>query len=102
MNAPTNPPSPLYIWLGTDPLGTPPDTEIEDVPGVSDLQLLGEALAGGRFGTIIPAKIALSPHRSPSASGYRSVDVARLLRDLQIPHRRCYELLPRGPAESEG
>ncbi|HET7035500.1 MAG TPA: hypothetical protein VFI42_07460 [Thermomicrobiaceae bacterium] len=98
MNAPI---SPLYIWLGTDPLGAPPDTEIEDIPGVSDLQLLGEALAAGHFGTIIPAKIALSTHREPNPSGYRSVDVARLLRDLQIPHRRCYELLPREPSKSD-
>ena len=92
---------PLFIWLGTDPQAAPPDTEIEDLPGVSDLQLLGEALATGRFGTIIPAKIALSPHRSPNATGFRSVDVARLLRDFQIPHRRCYQLLPRGGEPTE-
>lgn len=89
----SDPTSPLYVWLGTDPLGAPPDVEIEDVPGVSDLQLLGEALATGRFGTVVPAKIALSPHRAPNPTGVRSVDVARLLRDFKIPHRRCYELL---------
>ena len=86
----------LYVWLGTDPLGMPPDDQIEDIPGVSDLQLLGEALAAGRFGSVVPAKIAIATHREPNPTSVRSVDVARLLRDFQIPHRRCYQLLPRG------
>jgi hypothetical protein len=84
---------PLFVWLGTEPLAAPPDTEIEDVPGVSDLQLLGEALLAGRFGLVVPAKMAVSAHREPGSSGYKSVDVARLLRDFKIPHRRCYELV---------
>lgn len=83
----------LYVWLGSEPLATPPDSQIEDVPGVSDLQLLGEALLAGRFGTVVPAKIAISPHQQPSSTGFRAVEVSRLLRDFKIPHRRCYELL---------
>jgi hypothetical protein len=91
---------PLYVWLGTGPLAAPPDTAIDDVPGVSDLQLLGEALLAGRFGKFLPARIAVSAHREPGPTGYRAVDVARLLRDFKIPHRRCYELLlPAAEAE---
>ena len=96
-----SPHPPLYVWLGTEPLAAPPDTEIEDVPGVSDLQLLGEALLAGRLGTVVPAKIAVSAHREPGPTGYRAVDVSRLLRDFKIPHRRCYELLLSGEAETD-
>lgn len=83
----------LYIWLHGDPRVSEPDTQIEDVPGESDLALLAMAIAGGRLGRILPSRIATSPHRAPGPSGFRSVDVSRLMRDHQIPHRRCYEVL---------
>lgn len=89
-----NPPPPLYVWLGNDPLATPADTTIDDPPGVSDLQLLAEAIVEGRLGQFLPIRIAISSHERPSSSGYRSVDVARLLRDHRIPHRRRIEVLP--------
>ena len=84
---------PLYIWLGTDPLAAPPDVAIEDVPGISDLQLIADAIRSGRFGRMMPTKLAYSPHERPQPNGYRSVDVARLLRDYAIPYRARYELL---------
>ncbi len=98
------PARPLYVWLGRDPLAAPPDTAIEDVPGVSDLELLTEAIVAGRLGRYLPARIAISPHERPGPTGYRSVDVARLLRDSQIPHRKMYEILgpPGGAAPPEG
>jgi hypothetical protein len=83
----------LYIWTRGDPQVTEPDLQIEDEPGVSDLELLARAIAGGRLGRVIPARVATSPHRAPGPTGFRSVDVSRLLRDHQIPHRRCYEVL---------
>lgn len=88
------PPAPsLYIWLHGDPQVSDPDTEIEDLPGVSDLQLLAHAIAAGRLGRYLPSRVATSPHRSPGPTGFRSVDVSRLMRDYQIPHRRCYEVV---------
>jgi len=83
----------LYIWLHGDPRVSEPDTEIEDLPGVSDLELLAQAIAAGRLGRFVPSRVATSPHRSPGPTGFRSVDVSRLMRDYQIPHRRCYEVL---------
>ena len=67
--------------------------QIEDVPGVSDLELLARAIADGRLGRFLPSRVATSPHRSPGPTGFRSIDVSRLMRDHQIPHRRCYEVL---------
>lgn len=83
----------LYIWLGGDPRVSEPDTQIDDIPGVSDLELLARAIASGRLGRILPSRVSTSPHRSPGPTGFRSVDVSRLMRDHQIPHRRCYEVL---------
>lgn len=83
----------LYIWLDGDPVATPPDTAIEDVPGVSDLTLVAEAIAAGRLGRYLPAKLSISPHERPSFSGYRRIDVGKLLRDRQIPHRQRFEVL---------
>ena len=83
----------LYIWLGSDPISHEPDAHIEDLPGVSDLVLLATAIASGRLGRFLPTRIATSPHQTPDPSGFRSVDVARLLREYHIPHQRCYELL---------
>lgn len=83
----------LYIWTQGDPRVSEPDLQIEDLPGVSDLELLATAIAAGRLGRIIPSRVGTSPHRSPGPTGFRMVDVSRLLRDHQIPHRRCYEVL---------
>lgn len=87
---------PLYVWLDSDPRVEPPDTEIEDVPGVPDLELLVAAILEGRFGSLLPARIAISPHRTPtSPTALRRIDVGRLLRDRGIPHRQRFEILPR-------
>lgn len=94
MSEPSDEPAPaLYVWLGSDPVSSVPDTQIDDLPGVSDLVLLATAIAGGRLGRYLPTRVATSPHRTPSPSSFRSVDVARLLREYHIPHQRCYELL---------
>ncbi len=84
----------LYIWLDADPLVQPPDVAIEDIPGVSDLQLLARAIVEGRLGRLLPPKIAISTHEHPNFNGYRSIDVARLLQDYQIAHRRRFEIFP--------
>src|SRR6185437_14007814 len=86
----------LYIWLGSDPVSSEPDAQIEDLPGVSDLVLLATAIAEGRLGRFLPTRIATSPHQTPNPSNFRSVDIARLLREYRIPHQRCYELLLEG------
>lgn len=94
----------LYIWLQGDPRVSEPDAQIEDVPEVSDLELLAMAIATGRLGRFVPSRVATSPHRSPGPTGFRSVDVSRLMRDHQIPHRRCYEVLleqVQRPADAE-
>ncbi len=83
----------LYIWLHGDPRVSEPDMHIEDHPGVSDLELLASAIAAGRLGRYLPSRVATSPHHSPGPTGFRSVDVSRLMRDYQIPHRRCYEVM---------
>ena len=94
----------LYVWLGSDPVSSNPDTQIEDLPGVSDLVLLATAIASGRLGRFLPARVATSSHPTPNPSNFRSVDVARLLREYHIPHQRCYELLleaqPEAPSQS--
>lgn len=88
----------LYIWLDSDPLAHPPDRTIEDVPGRADLDLVAEALATGRLGTLLPTKLAISPHRRPETpAGYRTVDLSRLLRDYRIPYRVRFELTGRSP-----
>jgi len=90
----------LYIWLGSDAISSKPDAQIEDLPGVSDLVLLATAIANGRLGRFLPTRVAISPHETPNPSGFRSVDVARLLREYHIPHQRCYELLLDGRSEA--
>lgn len=93
-----SPAPPLYVWFSGEPHGGQPDAEIDDTPGVPDLELLAIAVAEGRLGRYIAPKLAISPHRDPGPTGYRSVDVARLLREYQIPHRRRYEILSPGQA----
>ncbi|GBD16710.1 hypothetical protein HRbin26_01613 [bacterium HR26] len=99
----------LYIWLDSDPLAHPPDRAIEDVPGQADLDLLAKAIAAGRLGTLLPPKLAISPHRRPETpGGYRSIDLGKLLRDYRIPYRVRFELTgqaplgsPRGAADNQ-
>lgn len=92
---------PLYVWLDSDPRVEPPDAEIEDVPGVPDLELLVAAILDGRFGPLLPARMAISPHRTPtSPNALRRIDVGRLLRDRGIPHRQRFEIRRR-PADAE-
>ena len=88
----------IWIWLDADPLVQPPDVAIEDIPGVSDLQLLARAIAEGRLGRLLPPKLAISTHERPNFNGYRSVDVVRLLQDYQIAHRRRFEIFPIDPS----
>jgi hypothetical protein len=83
----------LYIWFSGDPHSGEPDAAIEDTPGVSDLVLVAHAAAEGRLGRYLPPKLAISPHREPGPTGFRAIDVSRLLREYQIPHRRRYEIL---------
>lgn len=83
----------LFIWLGRPPGAFEPDKEIEDVPGTADLDLLTAAIMDGELGTILPAKIYMSTHRSPELSrSIRTIDVGKLLRDIGVDHRRCYEI----------
>lgn len=91
----------LYIWLDGDPLVHPPDRSIEDVPGRADLDLLAEAIAAGRLGTLLPPKLAISPNWRPETpGGYRSIDLGKLLRDYRIPYRVRFELTGRPPLGS--
>ncbi|MDI3339147.1 MAG: hypothetical protein QJR03_01305 [Sphaerobacter sp.] len=88
---------PLYVWLDADPRVEPPDTAIEDVPGVPDLDLVVAAIVDGRLGPLLPARIAVSPTPQPGSPRVRHIDVGRLLRDRGIPHRQRFEVL-RPPA----
>lgn len=84
---------PLYIWLGRAPGAFDPDMEIEDVPGTADLDLLTAAIMDGKLGTILPSRIYMSTHQSPELSrSIRTVDVGKLLRDIGVDHKRCYEI----------
>jgi hypothetical protein len=83
----------LYIWLGRPPDAFEPDLEIEDIPGTADLDLLTSVIMDGTLGTILPAKIFMSTHRSPEQSrSVRTIDVGKLLREIGVEHRRCYEI----------
>ncbi|MCS7049986.1 MAG: hypothetical protein NZL87_00050 [Thermomicrobium sp.] len=92
----------LYIWLDRDPFSGPPDLAIEDTPGRADLDLLAEAIKAGRLGRYLPTKIAVSPHEVPRLpTGYRSINVANLLRHYRVPHRTRYEVLSAQPAPDQ-
>lgn len=83
----------LYIWLDGQAGSAEPDAAIEDVPGVSDLELVAEAALSGHLGRYLPATIYFATHAEPNPGKVRSIDTARLLRDRAIPHRRRYEIL---------
>lgn len=88
----------LYIWLDTDPESGEPEATIIDEPGISDLDLVAEALISGHLGRYLPATIRFATHAQPMPDKVRSVDTARLLRDRSVPHRRRYEIiLPDSP-----
>jgi hypothetical protein len=83
----------LYIWFDRDPEIFDPDYSIEDTPGVADIDLLTAAIMDGELGEILSARIFLSTHRTPTGPrSVRTIDVGRLLRDIGLQHRRCYQI----------
>lgn len=83
----------LYLWFDREPMAFEPDASIPDIPGTADIDLLSEAILQGTLGTLLPARIYMSTHRSPDSSrAVRTIDVGRLLRDLGLEHRRCYQI----------
>jgi len=82
----------IYIWLEGEPGVSPPSVSIPDEPGVNDLDQLGWAIARGDLGRYLPVTIKFATHPEPNARALRSVDVARLLRERNIRHRRRYEV----------
>lgn len=84
----------LYIWTEGDPSSSPADVTIDDEPGVSDLDLLSEAIIAGRLGRFLPVTLHVSDHPTPTPGRIRAVDTARLLRARHIRHRRRYEVFP--------
>ena len=83
----------LYIWLDTDPNSNQPELAIEDTPGISDLDLIAEAMLSGHLGRYLPVTIRFATHPDPQPNKVRSVDTARILRDRSIAHRRRYEII---------
>jgi hypothetical protein len=83
----------LYIWLDNDPRDSGPDVTIHDVAGISDLDLIADAMVTGRLGRYLPTTIRFATHAQPHPNKLRSADTARLLRDRSIPHRRRYEIV---------
>lgn len=86
-------PALLYIWLDSDPAAMPADVTIEDIAGVSDLELVSTAVKAGRLGRYLPVTIRFSDHPTPVPNRVRAIDTARLLREHHIRHRRRYEVI---------
>jgi hypothetical protein len=85
--------SKLYLWFDREPGVFEPDHAIEDVPGTADIDLLTAAIMDGDLGDILPARIHMSPNIQPEGTRtVRTVDVGRLLRDIGVQHRRCYQI----------
>ena len=83
----------LYLWFDRDPTIFEPDSSIDDTPGVADIDLLATAITEGHLGTILPSRVHMSTHTRPdSMRTVRTIDIGRLLRDLGIQHRRCYQI----------
>jgi hypothetical protein len=83
----------LHLWLDREPGVFEPDLSIEDTPGVADIDLLTAAIMDGRLGDTLPARIHMSSFVRPEGKrSVRTVDVGRLLRDLGVQHRRCYQI----------
>jgi hypothetical protein len=91
----------LYIWLDTDPASSQSDLTIEDTPGVSDLDLIAEAMMSGHLGRYLPVTIRFATHPDPQPNRIRSVDTARMLRDRSIAHRRRYEIIQPAAADDK-
>lgn len=92
----------LYIWLEGDPMGAEPDIAIPDTPGVNDLDQIADAIREGRLGRYLPVTLAFSSNPRPtSPRSIRSLDVAKLLRDRHIRHRRRYEVIGAGQDEGD-
>lgn len=83
----------IYVWLEHDPAVAEADTTITDVPGVNDLDQIADAIRDGRLGRYLPVTLHFADQPRPSARRVRAVDVARLLRDRHIRHRRRYEVM---------
>lgn len=83
----------LYIWLDSDPNGQSANVTIDDVAGISDLDLIAAAVSDGRVGPFLPVSIQFATHPDPLPNKVRSIDTARLLRDRSIPHKRRYEVI---------
>lgn len=83
----------IYVWLEHDPAAAEADTTIPDVPGVNDLDQIADAIRDGCLGRYLPVTLHFADHPRPSAKRVRAVDVARLLRDRHIRHRRRYEVM---------
>ncbi|MBA2453473.1 MAG: hypothetical protein H0V47_09900 [Chloroflexia bacterium] len=86
-------PDQLFIWLDSNPEGELANVTIDDTPGVSDLDLIAEAVLDGRLGRYLPVTIRFATHPEPIPRNVRSIDTARLLRDRTIPHLRRYEIV---------
>lgn len=91
----------IYVWLEHDPAVADADTTIPDVPGVNDLDQIADAIRGGRLGRYLPVTLHFADHPHPSPRRVRAVDVARLLRDRNIRHRRRYEVMIGAGDESD-
>ncbi len=83
----------IYVWLEHDPAAAEADATIPDVPGVNDLDQVADAIRDGRLGRYLPVTLHFADHPRPTARRVRAVDVARLLRDRHIRHRRRYEVM---------
>ena len=83
----------LYLWFDREPGVFEPDLVIEDTPGTADIDLLTAAIMDGKLGDILPSRIHMSNHQQPRGKrSVRTVDVGRLLRDIGVQHRRCYQI----------
>lgn len=93
----------IYVWLEHDPMAAEADATIPDVPGVNDLDQVADAIRAGRLGRYLPVTLHFSDLPRPGARRVRAVDVARLLRDRHIRHRRRYEVMvgPLGEANED-
>ena len=83
----------IYVWLEHDPAVADADAMIPDVPGVNDLDQVADAIRSGGLGRYLPVTLHFADHPRPGPKRVRAVDVARLLRDRNIRHRRRYEVI---------
>jgi hypothetical protein len=83
----------IHIWLDGEPGLTPPTLDIADEPGVNDLDQLAVAISRGELGRYLPVTLRFATNPVPQDRAVRAVDVARLLRERNIRHRRRYEVL---------